>query len=149
MLPNEATMLPNGSHFFYFFVITGFLVAMGFLSQPVYANFCAVNVTSLPPGAKVYINDEYVGDTPVFYTFGAPVLAEVVVKKEGYQEWRRLVEVPLDAIVDIEAELKPVKAQGEAKAKPEEEKGICGPTALLALAMLPLWLRLIRSKDIP
>lgn len=132
-------------------LLVGFLVTIGFFSQPVYANFCSVDVTSSPPGAKVYIDGEYKGDAPVFHTFGNPTLAEIVVKKEGYKEWKKSINVPLDEIVQVEAELEPVKGEEapppgktppaeEAKAKPGE-KGMCGPTALLVLVMLPLGMR--------
>jgi len=117
--------------------------------QPAYADYCAVNVTSVPSGAKVYINGEYVGDAPVFYIFGDPIVAEIAVEKEGYVEWKRHVDVPLNEIVDVRAELEPLKEEAttpdtglsESRA---QEKGICGPILILVLAMLPIYLRHLR-----
>jgi|Deesub1362B_J571_1020462.scaffolds.fasta_scaffold03848_2 hypothetical protein len=138
-----------------------FLASMLFLIQPVYSNQCAVNVESTPEGAEVYIDGEFVGNTPVYYTLGDPAVVEVVVTKEGYKEFRQKVEVPLDEVVDVVVELEPVEAPeippkkvapetppGEVGVKPREEvetkptsKGVCGPVVLLAIATMPLGLR--------
>jgi outer membrane biosynthesis protein TonB len=139
------------------------LVSILFMIQPVYSNFCAVNVESTPEGAAVYIDGEFVGNTPVYYTLGDPAVVEVVVIKEGYKEFRQKVEVPLDEVVDVVVELEPAEASETPtekvapEAPPEEEektgekakpvsKSVCGPVALLAIATVPPGLRRLFSS---
>ena len=136
---------------------------MLFLIQPVYSNQCAVNVESTPEGAAVYIDGEFVGNTPVYYTLGDPAVVEVVVIKEGYKEFRQKVEVPLDEVVNVVVDLEPAEApetspeKVAAEAPPEEvekageeakpvSKSVCGPVALLAIATVPLGLRRLLSS---
>lgn len=120
-------------------VIFGFLVAMFFLPEA-YAPICGLDISASQAGAKVYIDGEYVGETPLVHILYNPGLVKLRVEKEGYVPWEEYVEVPWDEIMEVKVELEPVNAQEEAKAQPEE-KGVCGPTALLALAMLPLGIR--------
>lgn len=120
--------------------------------QSAYADYCAVNVTSVPSGAKVYINGEYVGDAPVFHIFGVPIVAEIAVEKEGYIGWKNHVNVPLNEIVDVRAELEPLKEEATTSdpglpVSRAQEKGVCGPILILVLAMLPIYLRRIRTRN--
>ena len=117
---------------------------MSVLIQIAYADYCAVNVTTVPPGAEVYINGEYVGDAPVFLIFGDPIVAKIEVRKEGFKKWERYVDIPLNEIVDVKATLEPLKEGTEALPEPEDpegDTGLCGPTALATLAAFPLILR--------
>lgn len=84
----------------------------GLLSQPVYGNSCAVRVTSIPSEADVYVDGVYQGKTPVTDVIGNPATVNVTVMKEGYQKWSKIVEIPLNVVVDVEAKLAPLTGGG-------------------------------------
>lgn len=82
--------------------------AAGLWINPVFANSCAVDVSSTPAGASVYVNGVFVGETPIFYTIGFPTTANVTVTLDGYQRWSEMVVVPLNARVPVDAVLIPL-----------------------------------------
>lgn len=66
-------------------------VLIGLLIQPVYANFCAANITSDPSGADVYIDGALKGQTPYYYSVGSPFTVNLTVKKAGYETWSQTI----------------------------------------------------------
>lgn len=70
---------------------------------------CGVNVTTIPPGARVYISGEYIGDAPLVKIIGSPGLFKVRVEKDEYIPWEEYVNVPLNVIMPLEVTLTPVK----------------------------------------
>lgn len=132
------------------YIIAGVLVGILILTSNAYAEFCAVNVTSEPSGARVYVDGEYVGDTPILYVIGDPAIVKVEVVKEGYMEWKEEINVPYNEIVSLMVTLKPLQEKSltnvdgvkEERIQGEKPiKGVCGPVTLLVLALLPLIFR--------
>lgn len=130
----------------------GFLLVLGLLGQA-YAGSCTVAVTSVPPGAKVYINGEYVGEAPVSKKRSIDSLTcicnnKVSVEKEGYRKWEEYVDVLYGQTTNVKAELEPEAASEAPQEKSEPEgteaeqgSAVCGPVFLLALAIFPLGVR--------
>lgn len=78
----------------------------------------ALAVESLPGLAQVYVEEEYKGDTPVSL-YNLPVGQYVItVKKDGYADFKKTVEVKVGRTEEIDATLKQL---AEAKPKTEEQ----------------------------
>jgi hypothetical protein len=65
----------------------------------------SLSITSLPSGARVYLDDELRGRTPLTLEDLAPGSYRLKVTLEGYQEWGRTVVVRAGVITPITAEL--------------------------------------------
>ena len=77
----------------------------------------ALYIESSPALAQVYIGEEYKGDTPV-NLYNLPVGSyEITVRKEGYADFKKTMEIKVGRTEEIDAALKPLT---EAKPKTEE-----------------------------
>ncbi len=91
----------------------------GMLSQPVYANSCAIAVSSTPSGANVYVDGTFSGTTPLTYVIGQPARVNLTVIKDGYEKQSQMVDVPLNAVVPVDVELTPLAQSGNTVTKTE------------------------------
>lgn len=128
--------------------LLAFMAAL-FLVPEVYAPICGLDIKTSVPGAKVYVDGEYVGESPVVHIIYSPGLVKLRVEKEGYVTWEDYVDVPWNDIAEVKIDLEPIAKETPAPVNPEakpERRGICGPTALLAVALLPLSARRFLKK---
>ena len=65
----------------------------------------SLEVQSDPPGAAVFVNRRYVGETPVQLPRWRAGTHAVWVEQAGYQRWTRAVLVPADRVTRINAKL--------------------------------------------
>lgn len=71
------------------------------------AQFATLSLKSNPSGSRVFIDNSYVGDTPL----NAEVLAtshKVSVRKEGYEEWSDMVGFSEGEVKGLSADLEPL-----------------------------------------
>jgi len=70
-----------------------------------------LDVSSTPPGASVYLNGAYQGETPVsvplYITALAPGSYSVVLKKSGYQDYSTTARIVAGATAQVSAVLQP------------------------------------------
>ena len=74
----------------------------------------SIAVKSNPSPANVYLDGKLIGETPDTITDLKPLRYNIAVKKEGYKDWSKTVELGTGEVVAITAEL--VKVQQEVKA---------------------------------
>jgi serine/threonine protein kinase len=65
----------------------------------------SLSITSRPSGARVYLEDDFRGHTPLTLERIAPGSYELNVTLEGYEEWERTVVVRAGVITSVTAEL--------------------------------------------
>jgi len=70
--------------------------------------FFTLNITSQPSGARVYINNQYLAQTPKKQRVKEGMAFKLKITKENYQDWERDVTVQKD--LDITARLKLLEA---------------------------------------
>lgn len=73
-------------------------------SAPATADWCIVEVNSVPQPADVEVNSKFVGNTPTTLKL-VPGDYEVVVKKAGFKEWKRTVSALAGNTLRLIAEL--------------------------------------------
>src|SRR5260370_36557422 len=73
-------------------------------SQSVYAAPSAVTIKSDPSGAEIAIDGDFVGNTPITIQLGAGH-HNIVLKKDGYKAWQRLLAVGSGGTINLEAAL--------------------------------------------
>ena len=64
-----------------------------------------ITVTSTPEGAEVLINNTLVGKTPYDVRGFLPGYYEVIVKKDTYEEFRKMIQLPAGGKTEIQASL--------------------------------------------
>jgi hypothetical protein len=75
-------------------------------------------IQSNPVGGAVFVNQRYVGDTPIRLPRWRPGTHVVWVERAGYQRWTRAILVPADQVTRVQATLASERAQG-ARQQPE------------------------------
>ncbi len=81
----------------------------------------ALAIESSPGLAAVYIGEEYRGDTPV-NLYNIPIgQYEVTIKKEGYADFKKAVNIKVGRTEEIDAALKPVIVEEKEPEKLEDE----------------------------
>ena len=80
----------------------------GLFSQPVYGNSCSADINSTPSDANVYVEGRNVGKTPYFYFIGSPATFNLTIVKDSYQKWSRIINVPLEAHIQVQVDLVPL-----------------------------------------
>lgn len=69
---------------------------------------CILRVNTDPEGAKVYINGNYAGESPVeISAFNEVEKYNVLIKKDGYKDWKRTVSMGNDRILSLQIKLEP------------------------------------------
>ena len=69
---------------------------------PIYGS---LNISVLPDGSEIYINGKHIGETPMFVQEALVGKTTIKVKKEGYGELIKTVELAEDQTVEIEGSL--------------------------------------------
>ena len=64
-------------------------------------NTGAINLTSTPSGAKIYLDDKYQGITPQTLSNLEPGTYQLRLTKSGYQDWQQEVTVSPDKTIEI------------------------------------------------
>jgi hypothetical protein len=64
-------------------------------------NTRAINLTSTPSGAKIYLDDKYQGITPQTLSNLEPGTYQLRLTKSGYQDWQQEVTVSPDKTIEI------------------------------------------------
>jgi TolB-like protein len=82
-------------------------------------------VNTAPSGAEVYVDDKYIGNTPLQYPLEEGKTVMVVIKKAGYKTWRNRIEMDDDQYLKMNMQSGSGLAQAEYK---ENEEG--GSSAL-------------------
>jgi hypothetical protein len=72
------------------------------------AHVGTLTVQSLPPGASVYINNEYAGQTPLVLRSLPAGSRALQVRLDGYDAWSRGVRVVANQSTSVRAQLAPV-----------------------------------------
>ena len=77
------------------------------------AEFCAINVTTDPPEAKVFLDGKLRGLSPLAYMHGHPVTMRVKLVKNGYKTWERDVSIGMSQVLAHHVTLEPLKRTTE------------------------------------
>ncbi|MBI2671690.1 PEGA domain-containing protein [Candidatus Woesearchaeota archaeon] len=64
-----------------------------------------ITVTSDPDGANVYINDNFIGTTPVILKNPVPVTYEIVLKKIGYYDLKKTISLEEGLVKEVRLEM--------------------------------------------
>jgi len=64
-------------------------------------NTGAINLTSTPSGAKIYLDDKYKGITPQTLSNLEPGTYQLKLTKTGYQDWQQEITVSSDKTIEI------------------------------------------------
>ena len=64
-------------------------------------NTGAINLTSTPSGAKIYLDDKYQGITPQTLSNLKPGTYQLKLTKSGYQDWQQKINVSPDKTIEI------------------------------------------------
>jgi hypothetical protein len=81
------------------------------------AEFCAVQITSEPQGAQVYVDGRLAGTTPHLAVIGHEARIRVRLAKKGYRTWEGEVHVPHNVITSLSVTLEPASRQPAAATK--------------------------------
>lgn len=93
----------------------------------------SLSVQSSPPGASVYIDNEYMGITPLVIHSVAPGTHTVLLTHAGYADWKANVQVQKDVQTPVDATLSPA-----APTATPTKSSLAAPLAVLALAACAL-----------
>lgn len=64
-------------------------------------NIGAINLTSTPSGAKIYLDDKYQGITPLTLSNLKPGTYQLRLIQSGYQDWQQEITVSSDKTIEI------------------------------------------------
>ncbi len=79
-------------------------------------NTGAINLTSTPSGAKIYLDDKYQGITPLTLSNLKPGTYQLRLIQSGYQDWQQEATVSPDKTIEIFVNLTSISlALGEIK----------------------------------
>ena len=67
-----------------------------------------LKITSDPPNVEVYLNDNYIGKTPLEYSQEKAIEGELILKKENYADFSLNVNIPLGNSESVSAKLYPI-----------------------------------------
>ena len=67
-----------------------------------------LKITSDPPNVEVYLNDNYIGKTPLEYFQEKAIEGELILKKENYADFSLNVNIPLGNSESVSAKLYPI-----------------------------------------
>lgn len=90
----------------------------------------SIAVHSTPAGAEVYLDNAYMGISPLTIPSVAPGSHVVLLTLPAYANWQSTVQVQRDLITSVDATLSPAPTQAPTKA------GLAGPLAALSLGIL-------------
>ena len=72
-------------------------------------NYGFISVYSTPSGAKVYIDDTYIGKTPIEHKEVQTGRHEIAIEKEGYQNYTKTIEILPNKTILVNATLKAIE----------------------------------------
>ena len=72
-------------------------------------NYGFISVYSTPSGARVYIDNTYIGKTPIEHKEVQRGRHEIAIEKEGYQNYTNTIEIPPNKTVVVNATLKAIE----------------------------------------
>lgn len=72
-----------------------------------------LQITCNEDRASVYIDNHFIGKTPISYAHLPPLKYTVTIRKEGFEAFKKKVIVPSNKQIEVQAQLKPITGKGE------------------------------------